>query len=171
MSTIAVTLSEIAADGQATRGNDRSSIATRKIIVEKTRIYAAVGNAAILKPLADWYAAGRNPDATPVCDPEDDWTLIVIDRADGMVIIENSSPYPIPLVPPYAIGSGRDFAMGAMLAGASARQAVEIACARDIYSGGAIQSVDLVAAFSRKTTSVIDKFTGKRKIRLEDAAA
>lgn len=40
---------------------------------------------------------------------------------------------------PYAIGSGAGFALAAMDAGASAEEAVRIACKRDIYSGGRIQ--------------------------------
>jgi ATP-dependent protease HslVU (ClpYQ) peptidase subunit len=41
----------------------------------------------------------------------------------------------------YAIGSGGDFAMGAMAAGASAKEAVKIAIKHDIYSGGRIRMV------------------------------
>lgn len=41
----------------------------------------------------------------------------------------------------YAIGSGMDFALAAMDTGASAREAVEIACQRDVYSGGLITEV------------------------------
>jgi len=39
---------------------------------------------------------------------------------------------------PAAIGSGRELAIGAMLHGASAEEAVRIACQRDPYSGGNI---------------------------------
>lgn len=39
-----------------------------------------------------------------------------------------------------AIGSGRDFALAAMDLGLSAKDAVEAACKRDIYSGGKIRS-------------------------------
>lgn len=40
---------------------------------------------------------------------------------------------------PYAIGSGSQFAMGAMLSGASARKAITIACKLDELSGGEVQ--------------------------------
>jgi ATP-dependent protease HslVU (ClpYQ) peptidase subunit len=39
----------------------------------------------------------------------------------------------------YAIGSGAAFAMGAMDAGATAKEAVKIAC-RDVYTGGKIRT-------------------------------
>ena len=50
-----------------------------------------------------------------------------------------------PLTPsiPVAIGSGSDFAMGAMLAGATAKEAVKIACKLDSNSGGKIKTVTL----------------------------
>jgi ATP-dependent protease HslVU (ClpYQ) peptidase subunit len=40
---------------------------------------------------------------------------------------------------PYAIGSGASFALGAMDAGATAKEAVKIAC-RDVYTGGKIRT-------------------------------
>jgi ATP-dependent protease HslVU (ClpYQ) peptidase subunit len=40
--------------------------------------------------------------------------------------------------PPCAIGSGMQFALGAMEAGSSPKEAVEIACRRDPFSGGKI---------------------------------
>jgi ATP-dependent protease HslVU (ClpYQ) peptidase subunit len=39
-----------------------------------------------------------------------------------------------------AIGSGEEYAIGAMDAGLSAKDAVKIACNRDIYSGGRIRT-------------------------------
>ncbi|MHC8386779.1 Ntn hydrolase family protein [Pseudomonas sp. MDT2-39-1] len=42
---------------------------------------------------------------------------------------------------PFAIGSGRDFALAAMDMGATAKEAVEMAAKRDIYTGGTIRTV------------------------------
>ena len=47
-----------------------------------------------------------------------------------------------------AIGTGSAYAYGALGVGASARQAVRIACNRDVYSGGEVTSV---ALFERKS--------------------
>lgn len=44
----------------------------------------------------------------------------------------------------YAIGSGRQFAYGAMDHGSSAKEAVEIAAQRDPYTGGKITEIDLI---------------------------
>lgn len=46
--------------------------------------------------------------------------------------------FPIPIKPPYAIGSGGHYAMGAMDAGAEARDALKIARNRDDTTGGRI---------------------------------
>lgn len=42
---------------------------------------------------------------------------------------------------PFAIGSGRDFALAAMDMGATAKEAVEMAAKRDVYTGGTIRTV------------------------------
>lgn len=39
-----------------------------------------------------------------------------------------------------SIGSGAEYAIGAMDAGCSAKEAVKIACGRDVYSGGRIRT-------------------------------
>jgi len=39
----------------------------------------------------------------------------------------------------YAVGSGRDFAIGAYMAGATIQEAVEIACMCDVYSAKPLQ--------------------------------
>lgn len=49
-----------------------------------------------------------------------------------------SGPYWLPASLPAAIGSGIDLALGAMEAGATAEEAVRIACRRDASSGGQI---------------------------------
>ena len=42
-----------------------------------------------------------------------------------------------------AVGSGKDLAMAAMMAGASAKEAVEIACKLDDHTGGEVIEVDV----------------------------
>lgn len=44
---------------------------------------------------------------------------------------------------PYAVGSGEQFALGAMYAGASAEEAVKIASKMDIRTGGRVQKINL----------------------------
>lgn len=44
---------------------------------------------------------------------------------------------------PFATGSGRDFALAAMDMGATAKEAVEIAAKRDVYTGGTIRTLTI----------------------------
>ena len=44
---------------------------------------------------------------------------------------------------PFAIGSGRDFALAAMDMGATAKEAVAAAARRDVYTGGTIRTVTI----------------------------
>ncbi len=46
---------------------------------------------------------------------------------------------------PFAIGSGRDFALAAMDMGATAKEAVEVAARRDVYTGGTIRSIKIIS--------------------------
>ena len=43
----------------------------------------------------------------------------------------------------YAMGHGRDFALAAMHLGKSAREAVEVACALDVFCGNGIDTLEL----------------------------
>lgn len=72
----------------------------------------------------------------------DNSTHALILAADGSVTTIESELREFPLDTPAAIGSGSHLAIGAMLAGASARRAVEIACERDPWSGGAVMVYD-----------------------------
>lgn len=56
--------------------------------------------------------------------------------ADGAVLRYEGCTYGLNAEIPAAIGSGFELAIGAILAGASPKLAVEIAASRDIYTGG-----------------------------------
>ena len=60
----------------------------------------------------------------------------------GKVFIYESKLYPFVIDAPFhAIGSGADFAIGAMAAGKSATDAVKIAAKFDLATGGAIRTI------------------------------
>ena len=151
MTTIAVdTNGVIAADSRATRNHEIASWQARKIEVVRHAsggcIYALSGEDAMTKPAIKWHQDGAEPAKVPKGDPDTSWTLLVIEK-DGLIFIYgDKSPYPLEVRAPYTMGSGRDFAMGAMLAGASAKEAVEIACSRDVWSGLPIQVVVIAEA-------------------------
>ncbi|QVW55203.1 hypothetical protein pEaSNUABM29_00163 [Erwinia phage pEa_SNUABM_29] len=57
--------------------------------------------------------------------------------------VEKAVPWIAKVEPPMAVGSGCEFAIGAMAAGVSATDAVKVAIRYDINSGGEIQELDL----------------------------
>lgn len=84
-----------------------------------------------------WYLAARDPATWPelLRDKEDKIEALVL-AADGSGSITYYCDYPygVQVGTVAAIGTGQEFAMGAMLAGKSAPEAVKIACQLDIRS-------------------------------------
>jgi ATP-dependent HslUV protease subunit HslV len=144
VTTIATDGKTIAADSLLTFGRERSLRPVDKILVRKRAIFAVAG-LRVLDILADWYEAGARLDAVPKIESTDEWVMLVITR-EGMNYYHSRAPVPCPVSPPFAIGSGGEFAQGAMDAGASPERAVEIACRRSVESGPPIQVVDIAEA-------------------------
>lgn len=99
--------------------------------------------------LADWYEAGAIPEKWPTqaqMDRESSSRLIVV-TPDGKCKHYQGTTHAIalPVREPFrAWGSGRDFAMGAMAAGASAKVAVLIASQFCVTCGGGIDFFNVV---------------------------
>ena len=144
MTTIAVTRSQIAADGLVLCDGFRVRTNERKIIVRDNVIYAHAGTTALFPFVLHWIRNGADPDKAP--KPDEDWCMIVIDAEDGPRIYQKCLPYPEAQDYPFAIGSGRDIARTAMRLGRSAHEAIEIACQEDSRSGGEIYAVDIASA-------------------------
>lgn len=98
-------------------------------------IFAGAGRMDDVAEVLAWLQGGRKPDDKPEIEPDDSEFFIV--QPDGKaywlttpflrsVKIEDQF---------YAIGSGAEFAIGAMRAGVSAKRAVEIACTCDPQTG------------------------------------
>ena len=85
----------------------------------------------------DWY---KNPDQD-YPDKLDDMGALVITKRGAVSYA--SCKIPTKIKPPFSIGTGSAFAMGAMLHGASAAEAVDIACKLDKYSSKPIKTARL----------------------------
>jgi hypothetical protein len=120
---------------------------TKKIIVDGGCIYASCG-VAILPALVAWHKAGADPYKLPVIPANEHWSLMVID-CTGIHIYWDTSPYPQQVDPPFGIGSGSDYAVGAMDFGASPTEAVRIAIRRSINCGGEVQVVNIAEALGQ----------------------
>jgi len=105
----------------------------------------------------EWGQNDFKQSLTPKCEnsliTEDDFVGIRIDK-DGHITTydENFFPINVGLVDFFASGSGQDLARGAMAYGATAKQAVEIACKYDLFSGGKIGTITFKTDKPKKKT-------------------
>ena len=144
--TIATDGVTIAADGQRTAGSERIGLNAKKIIVRDGRIFALTGTVGLFEAAIRWYLAGAVGDKAPKVAGEDSWRLIVIDKTGALASFGVTAPFGEPFPYPQAFGSGATYAMGALLAGKSPEQAVEIAKQLDVFSGGEVQVVNIAEA-------------------------
>jgi ATP-dependent protease HslVU (ClpYQ) peptidase subunit len=145
MTTIVTDGKTIAADSLVTYGHERGAGKVEKIVVRDGRIYALGGLGCMMAALIEWHKAGADPRNTPPCTSEIGWDLIVID-AGGIVRYSSAAPYAAPVHAPWGLGQGAEFALGAIYAGASPKEAVEIACRLSTTSGLPVKVVDIAEA-------------------------
>lgn len=148
MTTIAYDGRTIAADSLACYGDERCHVPIQKIWVEGRVIYALAGSSRMLTPLMKWFKAGASPGDIPKGDSNDyAYTFLVIDDA-GVRTYHHDCAYPnFFYEDKIAIGSGQDYAMGALMFGASAKEAVAVAAKMSVKTGGEIQVVDIAEVF------------------------
>lgn len=152
MTTIAIdAFGNIAADGRSTSDNEICRHDVEKIIFRHGRIYGLTGCASMRDVLVEWHNAGADDHKLPVYSGGNGWGLIVI-RDDGIYFYTNTCPHSMAneYKAPAAFGSGQQWAMGAMMAGKTAKEAVEIACKIDTGSGGNIISMNIADTLSMK---------------------
>ena len=154
MTTIATDGKTIAADGRRTERSFIVDDTTEKIFVRHGRIYAVSGGSAARDALIAWHHAGADPTKVPPVRDEHGWSMLVID-GDGLHSLCNSAPYQEKNPAPEAIGSGADLALAAMLLGKTPAEAVAFAATRDVYTGGAIQVIDIATALGRVDAEVV----------------
>ena len=139
----------IAADSQTTFGNnERAQRPTTKIVHIGDALYAFAGLSSAKAALIQWHASGADPDKQPkfATGPTYDWYMLVIRAGAPTRYYHEGSPYGVEIDPPFALGSGGDYALGAMGAGADAKEAVVIATHLDVKTGGEIQVVNIAEA-------------------------
>lgn len=143
MTTIAVDLRAgiIAADTQNT---DRSNTAYRCAKIERLpdgRYFLGSGHLLTIGMVRRWavhnFDESERPDFEVMFGERADdfsFSCVVINR-DGSAVLVDDEMQPQPIRDEYfAIGSGGAYAIGAMDAGASAEEAVRVACKRDLHT-------------------------------------
>jgi len=102
---------------------------------------AAVG---ISNAVRDWVKAGMPQDALPVTRDRKEISfeaLVVFPNGDCLIIDGNWLPSDPCHADFYAVGSGRDYALGALVTGCSAVEALKIAGKLDPWTGEDIETV------------------------------
>lgn len=140
MTTIVFRDGILASDTRAFSGHS-TPIGDKQKIFQHERSGALIGistnTPGLGEQVAAWFLDDKNPDLAPGLGPNDGLDAIEID-VDGNVFVYNDSLNPTgPLDAPFfAVGSGANYALGAMIMGATAAQGVETAMRCDPWTGG-----------------------------------
>lgn len=132
----------VASDSRTTSGSTVLYIDKNKSRVINGYTFWFAGEADAEDDLADW-VFNQQKQVNDLADVE----ALIWDGEDLWWAIKERKEQPtvgiLDKKASFAMGSGRDLAWGAMDAGASAKEAAEIAAARNIYCGGRIRTKKL----------------------------
>jgi ATP-dependent protease HslVU (ClpYQ) peptidase subunit len=142
MTTVAYTKGVLAFDSKASSGGQHAGWVMKG---KKTNKYliAACGSCEDIQAFMDWMESGGKQEdkKTYGLDRDVDINALVIDKKTRVYQYEGRLyPYVIE-ADIHALGSGREYAIGAMAAGSSAQQAVRIASKYDSGTGGAVKTL------------------------------
>lgn len=102
------------------------------------------GSAYIGLSLLDWFGSGADKESYPGNDEGEDSGSLLVITPDRKIIVYEGRGVPIEFNHSmHAIGSGSEFALGALAMGATAERAVEVASMLDVYSGGGVDVLRL----------------------------
>lgn len=140
MTTIAYKDGILACDSQVTENHMALHRINKIQKIAPKQYIAFCGNPIAALKFIDHIKGGKDISSGQL--PEETY-LIYANNGKLFYIDEGLFPDEISLYKPYANGSGCQIAMGAMMAGASALEAVRIACKLDPHSSAPIYSVNI----------------------------
>lgn len=127
----------MAADSVSSRGDTRYHV--KKLHRVENVLAGFAGGTDSAEALLEWFRRGRRPDDFPKSQEKDNFAVAVF-ALSGKIFTIDQTPYPTQMLAPFgAIGNGREVAIGAMAAGASAEGAVIHACTWCDGCGGPLQ--------------------------------
>jgi hypothetical protein len=142
MTIIATDGKSMVGDGRRTWGTEIIAENDVKMIRHEDRIFGYSGPHCMMIPVFEW-AKKTNYDIATMPDVENNpWHVLELNTF-GVWRITSEVPYLGSYPAPMAIGMGVDLAIGAMLAGKTAREAVEIVVPRIGLCGGLITELFL----------------------------
>ena len=141
MTTIAYKDGIVACDGRITSGSLIEDDDREKMIEREGVRFFLTGATADYDKLIDAYLGDRVvPHGVYACSLVFRNGLLTCVGVDEELRVWEA---PVPLDKPYAMGSGRTYALTAMDMGATAYQAVEMAAKRDTCTGGTIRTYEV----------------------------
>lgn len=135
MTVIAWDGKTLAADKMATFGG--TPVPTTKIFQIGAELIGCSGLVSECLQFVEWYRKGEPADSKPVF--EEGFSALVVQNGKLYKYERQLVPLHLP-VPVWGAGSGADYAIGAMAAGKTAVEAVEIACRFDVNCGLGVDS-------------------------------
>lgn len=143
MTTIVYANGVMASDRMSVSGSSGYSRIT-KIHLVRGHMCGFSGSAYIGLSLLKWFESGAVESDYPGNEDGDDGSQLLVVTPERKIIVYEGRGIQIRFEHNcHAIGSGCEFALGALAMGADARRAVEIACGLDVYSGGGVDVLRL----------------------------
>lgn len=140
MTTIATDGKSMAGDGQRELGGTIVYSNAEKVQqLADGRIIGTAGDTGFGLAIVDWLEGRADK---PAKEPEQGFSALVL-APGGKVSVIDRYGVELPVLAPAAVGSGMDFAIGAMEAGISPEASVRIAARRDPNTGGKITVITL----------------------------
>lgn len=149
MTTIAYDGKTISAESRCVKGGEIVTNNLNKFHFYGNKLFVIAGSNHQIKEFIENFEVGKIHRVM-------DCSAILVEKGNNIPYYADQTKdgefYKLPLVDAnivesgpikYAIGSGADWAEGAMLANMDSRTAVEIACQKDPYSGGRILTFDV----------------------------
>lgn len=133
MTTIAWRGNTLAADSICTDGSRQTRY--EKLLRARGAAYGCSGD---LSEIWAFFEALRAGEALKDIKLKGDFSCLMLTPGGCFQMERDLRPHPV-CGDYWAIGSGAEYALGAMFYGKSARQAIAAACAHDAHSGGEVQ--------------------------------
>lgn len=140
MTTLALKDGVFAADTAMSRGGTTLLNVTKITQRDDGCMAGVCGSGSYIGPFMAWFLGGEEGECPRAKDDNDSGCSTgIIVRLDGTVEVhETGGWYLVEPAPYFALGSGRDAALGAMFAGADAETAVRAAITHDHGTGGEV---------------------------------
>lgn len=144
-------MTTIAWDGISLAGDGRVTSSSLILTDKHTKIHDAgdqlVGMAGDYAKSEEWLEAYLDGDLLEPLEEEEGgdtgFVVLLVEKDGGSVAVSYNGGPLLQVGAPFAVGSGADFAVGAMSSGKTAKQAVKLAMKYDAATGGKITVLSL----------------------------